>query len=841
MTETRHPFLRPLPESLADLGALSLDLRWTWSHAADLLWQILDPEVWAHTRNPWLILQGVSQRRLDELARDAGFLAELRRLVDARREYLDCRTWFERFHAGSPLRIAYFSMEYGLAEALPIYSGGLGVLAGDHLKTASDLGVPVVGVGLLYQEGYFRQMLDESGRQLEFHPHNVPMNLPITPVRDGEGAALRVPIELPGRVLHLHVWEAQVGRTKLFLLDSNDAMNSPADRAITGRLYGGGAETRLAQEIVLGIGGWRALQALDLLPEVCHLNEGHAAFVTLERARHFMEQHRVDFWDALWATRAGNVFTTHTPVAAAFDTYPPALLGKYGRDYAGMLGISAGQLLALGRRNAHDADEPFNMAYLAARTCFGTNGVSRLHGAVSRRIFQDLYPRWPESEVPVTHVTNGVHVPSWDSNWADEIWTQTCGKARWLGEVDPLLHAVRGASDEALWKLRGAQRNDLVHYARHRLARQLGEQGADAEAIAAASTILDPNALTLGFARRFTEYKRPNMLLHDPDRLARLLTDRDRPVQLIIAGKAHPRDDEGKRYIEAWVHFVHRPDVRARAVFLEDYDLRLAMELVQGVDLWINTPRRPWEACGTSGMKVLVNGGLNLSELDGWWAEAYSPEVGWSLGDGNEHRDGGYDAIEAGELYRTLENEIVPMFYARDAEGLSRPWVQRMRASMSELAPRFSSVRMMQEYVGDSYLPAAAAFRRRAADDGRVGRELAAWASRLRRHWQGIRMADLVVTREPSGWGFALQVYLGDLAADDVAVEIFAEPGDGEAAVRQAMLRQADIPGATNAHVYGCTVATARAAEHFTPRVMPRHREARVPTELNLIGWWSRG
>jgi starch phosphorylase len=526
-------------------------------------------------------------------------------------------------------------------------------------------------------------------------------------------------------------------------------------------------------------------------------------------------------------------------VAAAFDTYPPALLAKYGRHYAGMLGISPGQLLALGRRNPADADEPFNMAYLAAHTCFGANGVSRLHGAVSRRIFQGLYPRWPEHEVPVTHVTNGVHVPSWDSTWADEIWTQTCGKGRWLGDVDPLLHAVQGASDEALWKLRGAERSDLVHYARQRLAHQLGQQGADAEAIAEAHTILDPNALTLGFARRFTEYKRVNMLLADPDRLARLLADRGRPVQLIIAGKAHPRDDVGKRYIEAWVDFVRRPDVRSRAVFLEDYDLRLAQELVQGVDVWINTPRRPWEACGTSGMKVLVNGGLNLSELDGWWAEAWSPEVGWSLGDGQEHPDGSYDATEAGELYRVLEHVVVPMFYARDAAGISREWVQKMRASMSQLAPRFSSVRMLQEYVRDSYLPAAAAYRRRAADGGSKGRELAAWAARLRRHWQDIRMTDLVVTPEPGGWRFALQAYLGDVAPEDIEVQLYAEAADGEPLVRQAMAPEAQIPGAVNAYVYSVSLRTARPAAHFTPRAMPKHREARVPTELNMITWWS--
>ena len=835
-----HPFLRALPEGLEALVELALDLRWTWSHGADKLWQEIEPAVWGRTGNPWLILQSVSQRRLEQLAQDAGFCAELARLNQSRRDYLTGAEWFDANHPGNDTLIAYFSMEYGLTEALPLYSGGLGVLAGDHLKTASDLGVPLVAVGLLYQEGYFRQMLDARGRQLEIYPYNTPSSMPITPVRDDSGGWLGVPVRLSGRVLVLRVWQARVGRVSLFLLDSNDPMNSPADRGITGKLYGGGVEMRLMQEIVLGVGGWRALQALGLRPDVCHLNEGHAALVTLERARSYMRDNKVDLWEALWATRAGNVFTTHTPVAAAFDTYPMALLMEYGSHYADEVGVAPHELLALGRTQPEDDGELFNMAFLAARTCGRINGVSRLHGEVSRRIFQRLFPRWPEHEVPVSHITNGVHVPSWDSPWADEIWTAASGKERWRGSLEPLTDAIRELSDETLWRLCGEERHDLVRYARRRLAHQMGQRGASPEVAAVAENALDPNVLTLGFARRFAEYKRPNLLLTDPDRLARLLNDRSRPVQLIVAGKAHPQDEKGKGFIQAWAEFVRRPDVRACAVFLEDYDMELAQEMVQGIDVWINTPRRPWEASGTSGMKVLVNGGLNLSERDGWWAEACDclPEVGWSLGDGREHPEPEWDAVEAEQLYRLLEQEIVPMFYRRDAQGIPREWVARMRESMSRLAPQFSSNRMLQEYVRDAYLPASAAFRRRTAEGGRLAKELAEWASLIRRHWQQVHMSNLEIQAQPGGWSFSLQVYLGEIPPDRVLVQLYAEPLQAEAGVQQAMECRADIPGATHGYVYLCTIGSGRPASDFTPRIVAWHPEALIPVEMSPILWY---
>lgn len=835
-----HPLQRDLPEPIRALGELCLDLRWTWCHGADALWEMLDGELWRRTRNPWLVLQDVAPRRLHELAADPRFLAELARVQGECDEYRRARTpWEDICPPGFQGPIAYFSMEFGITESLPIYSGGLGVLSGDHLKTASDLGVPIVGIGLLYDSGYFRQMIDAHGRQIELYPANLPHTLPISAERDSEGRRLVVLVDLPGRTLRLLVWRAQVGRVPLFLLDSNDPLNSPADRGITGQLYGGGKENRLTQEIALGIGGWRLLEALGLEPAVCHLNEGHAALVTLERARAFMRRHKVDFWQALWATRAGNIFTTHTPVAAAFDTFPVDLLAQYGRDYADELGLPAAQLLALGRLH-NNTDEPFNMAFLAARTCARINAVSRLHGEVSRRIFGDLFPRWPQREVPIGHVTNGVHMPTWDSAHADRLWTAACGKSRWLGDTGTLGEAIAGVGDEPLWEMRAAARRDLVHYARRRLATQLGQKGADRKTIAQAGDVLDPNVLTLGFARRFTEYKRPSMLLRDADRLARLLTDPARPVQIIVAGKAHPHDHAGKDDIARWNAFARRDDVRSRAVFLEDYDIALAAHLVQGVDVWINTPRRAWEACGTSGMKVLVNGGLNLSELDGWWAEAYSPAVGWGVNGGAEIGGPQDDEREAELLYRLLEDDVVPEFYRRDASGLPRQWIARLRASMTQLTPRFSTNRMLLEYVRDYYLPAAADYAGRVADGAAAAASLRQWERQIRHRWNEVHTGKLEVGHGEDGLTFTLPVYLGDLPADAVAAQLYAEATAGERQEIVAMQPAGPMPGATNGMLFRAQVRTHRPAADFTARLVPYHRQAKVPLEANRIHWIER-
>ena len=822
---------RELPAPLSPLVELALDLRWTWSHAADALWRSVDEKIWEATRNPWFMLMEVGARRLDELSTNVPFLDHLGRLVEERRIYQRAPSWCGRSapsFAGN--LVAYFCMEFGLGEAVPLYAGGLGILAGDFLKAASDLGVPTVGVGILYQEGYFRQTLGPDGWQREAYPYNDPLTLPIQPLRASDGSWIRVPVELAGRTVWLRAWLARVGRVSLYLLDANDPLNAPADRGITAKLYGGGTETRLLQELVLGVGGWRLLAALGLEPTLAHLNEGHAAFAVLERARSFMRDHRVSFAEALMATRAGNVFTTHTPVAAGFDRFDPKLiegnLFASGACFA-EAGLSAHELLALGRVNAGDDAEPFNMAYLAMRGCAFVNGVSRVHGEVSRQIFAGLFPHWPIGEVPIDHVTNGVHVPSWDSRVADELWTQACGKERWRGSVETLEPIVAALDDARMWSLRSEQRRELVTRVRGRLTQQLSRAGVGAAAELAGGC-LDPNVLTLGFARRFTEYKRPDLLLRDPDRLVRLLASGERPAQLVIAGKAHPADDGGKRMIAEWIRFAQRADVQRRVVFLEDYDITLAEELTQGVDVWINTPRRPWEACGTSGMKVLVNGGLNLSERDGWWAEADAPDVGWGL-------SGPSDSDEALLLYETLEQQVLPEFYDRDARGIPRKWLARIRASMSRLAPRFSANRMLQEYLEKIYVPAGAALRRRTEDGARVAREIVQWRDRLEHDWQDVGFEALDVGREADGWRFRVAVSLGRVPLERVRAEIWADAALGESALCERMsLAGRDDKGRP---CFEARVVTARPASDFTSRMIAWHDEARLPSELPFIRW----
>lgn len=829
---------RDLPPPLMPLVDLALDLRWTWSHAGDALWRAVDAPTWEATRNPWFVLQNVTQRQLEKIASDSKFIDSLRRLNDEREAYLCASSWC----TCHPARldgdvVAYFSMEFGLGQAIPLYAGGLGILAGDYLKAASDLGLPLVGVGVLFQEGYFRQSIDGDGWQREVYPYNDPTTLPIQPLYAADGAWMRVSLELPGRTLWLRVWRARVGRVNLYLLDANDLLNSPTDRGITAKLYGGNPETRLLQEFVLGVGGWRLLEALSAGATIAHLNEGHAAFVVIERARSFMRREGVSFDEALWATRAGNVFTTHTPVAAGFDCFDPALIERIvlsQKDWFAELGISPGEFLALGRRSTGDGHEPFNMAYLAMRGCAFVNGVSRLHGEVSRTIFRGLFPRWPEREVPVDHVTNGIHVPSWDSGTADELWTQSCGKDRWRGSVEGHEPIIKAINDEALWALRAEQRRALVGYARRRLDRQLARRGLDTPG-AEALGVLDPDALTLGFARRFAEYKRPGLLLRDPERLVRLLRSSDRPVQIVVAGKAHPADETGKRMIAEWIQFVNRPEVRLHAVFLDDYDIALAEELTQGVDVWINTPRRPWEACGTSGMKVLVNGGLNLSELDGWWAEAHSPEVGWALGAASGASQS--DQRDAEQLYALLEREVVPEFYERDDRGLPRRWLERLRASMARLAPAFSANRMLREYLERIYVPAAAAHRRRTADGARIAKDLACWRAALESGWSGIRFGEVEARAVEGGWHFQVAVSLGDVPPDWIRVQLYADAVAAERASCLTLTQCSDHPEGAGELVFEGIVATPRPAADFTPRIVPYHAEARVPAELPLVTW----
>ncbi len=826
-------------EGFESLAELALDMHWYWNHSADAVWKQLDPALWELTYNPWVVLQTVSREHLRRVLSDPAFRKKVADLLRVSHKAAATPAWFQQDHSGALLTsVAYFSMEFMLSEALPIYSGGLGNVAGDQLKTASDLGVPVVGVGLLYQQGYFHQVIDNDGAQQALFPYNDPGQLPITPVRKPNGEWLRLELALPGYSVWLRAWQVQVGRVKLYLLDSNDPANFPARRGITSELYGGGPELRLNQELVLGIGGWRLLKALGIKPEVCHLNEGHAAFAVLERVQTFMEETGQPFEVALTATRAGNVFTTHTAVAAGFDRFAPSLIEQYLGSYAhNNLGISLNDLLAMGRQNPRDPYEPFNMAYLAVRGSGAVNGVSRLHGEVSRHLFEPLYPNWPQIEVPVGYVTNGVHMSSWDSEEADALWTGTCGKSRWHGTLETLEEDMRMLPDSRLWECRTSARESLIDYVRERLSRQLEAAGASTEEVEGAKHIFDGNTLTLGFARRFASYKRPNLLLHDPERLLHILTNPQRPVQLIIAGKAHPSDQTGQALIQGWTHFIRQTEAANHVIFLSDYDMLLTGQLVQGVDVWINTPRRPWEACGTSGMKVLVNGGINLSELDGWWAEAYTPEVGWALGDGKEHGDDpAWDTVEADALYALLEREVIPEFYNRDQKGIPVAWVARIRESMARLTPRFSANRAVREYTEKYYIPAATAYSERAADKGAISARMVSWLQAVEQDWSNLHFGLMNVASDRGKHVFEVQVYLGDLDPSSVRVELYAEGVNGDDPVRQEMARDGQLVGASG-FIYSVELPATRPATDYTARVIPYHLGAKVPLEAARILW----
>ncbi|MDP9374429.1 MAG: alpha-glucan family phosphorylase [Chloroflexota bacterium] len=690
---TESPPFPALPARLARLKDVALNLRWSWHAETAALFRRLDERVWEESyHNPVLTLQWIGRDRLEAAATDPDFLAHLDRVTADLDAYLaGGGTWFDAVHGGEGLGlVAYFSMEFGLTECLPIYSGGLGVLAGDHLKSASDLGVPLVGVGLFYRRGYFRQLLDDAGWQRDADEDNDPERLPMEPARRPDGTPLTVELAFPGRPVAARVWRLRVGRVDLYLLDTDVDGNAPEDRAITARLYGGDVETRIRQEIVLGIGGHRALEALGLAPAVCHMNEGHAAFLSLERARRLMERTGLPFAEARAAAAPGLVFTTHTPVAAGHDYFPPDLMERYLGDYAGTLGLSPRDLLALGRRNPDDAGEWFCQTILALRMAGRSNGVSRLHGAVSRRMWRDLWPGLPEDEVPIGYVTNGVHLPTW----------------RAAGLAGP------AAPDGELWAARERGRAALIRFTRDRLRAQGLRHGLSERAAAEVGGRLDPAALTIGFARRFATYKRATLLLRDPARLARLLNDPARPVQVIFAGKAHPRDEGGKALIRQIVELSRQEAFGGRLVFLEGYDMAVARALVQGADVWLNNPQRPYEASGTSGMKAAANGALNVSTLDGWWVEAWEEDadddagaIGWAIGRGEQFEDPEQGArVEAEALYELLEREVAPAFYERGAGGVPPRWIARMRASIERIPPVFNTDRMVREYTERFYL-----------------------------------------------------------------------------------------------------------------------------------------
>ena len=651
------------------------------------------------------------------MARDEGFLAHLDRVDEAFNNYMSATTWFQDTYgeaAADQCRVAYFSAEFGIHESIPVYSGGLGLLAGDHLKAASDLGIPLVGVGMMYREGYFRQYLNVDGWQQERYPENDFFNLPLITETNAKGQPILITVPMPGREVSARIWRIQVGRVPLYLLDTNIAQNNADDRQITARLYGGDHDMRIRQEMILGIGGIRALRAIGKVPTVCHMNEGHSAFCGLERIRVKMEENQIDFASAREAVAAGTCFTTHTPVPAGNDVFQGSLMEHYFSQYLPALKIDRQEFLGLGRQNPRDQNEPFCMTVLAIRLSNSSNGVSKLHGQVSRRMWKAIWPDLPESEIPITSITNGVHTRSWLALEMGQLYERYLG-VQW--EERPTDHSVwkrvENIPNAELWRTHERRRERLVAFARARLKDQLVRRGAPPSEVARADEVLDPDALTLGFARRFATYKRGTLLFRNLERLGAILNAKDRPVQIIFAGKAHPRDHGGKELIAEIVHLARRPDFRRRIVFIEDYDINVARYLVQGVDVWVNNPRRPLEASGTSGMKVCINGGINLSVLDGWWCEAFAGDNGWAIGAGEEYSDLTYqDDVESRAIYDLLEQEIVPLFYTRSSDGLPRGWIKVMKRAMSTVCPVFNTSRMVQEYMEKCYGPSAERYER---------------------------------------------------------------------------------------------------------------------------------
>ncbi|MCX7846853.1 MAG: alpha-glucan family phosphorylase [bacterium] len=848
-TITEFQVFPRLPERLAPLRELAYNLRWSWDHETIALFRRMDSDLWEEVmHNPVLMLGRISQERVAELASDDSFLSHMDRALAGLRGYLGAKRWYSKtYDGGETPFIAYFSMEFGLTECIANYSGGLGILSGDHLKSASDMGIPLVGVGLLYQQGYFRQYLNVDGWQQERYPDNDFYNLPMTLERRDDGTPVTIRVPMAGREVHAQIWRIQVGRTPLYLLDANVAQNSPDDRAVTQTLYGGDAEMRIRQEILLGIGGIRALVAMGIRPSVCHMNEGHAAFLALERIRMVIAETGCSFQEALVATRAGNVFTTHTPVPAGFDLFDQKLMEKYLGSYLPELRISIEELMRLGRAEGAKEGEPFNMAICALHTSLFRNAVSRLHGKVARRMWKYDWPQVPEEEVPIGHITNGVHLDSFVSREMADLLERYLG-SDWQMEIanEDLWKRIDEIPDEELWRTHERRRERLIAFARKCLVRQYQQRGMANEAIQQAGECLLPTALTLGFARRFATYKRATLLLRDKERLRRLLTNDQCPVQIIFAGKAHPHDMGGKKLIREIVHFAQEPDVRNRVVFIEDYDITVARALVQGVDVWLNTPRRPLEASGTSGMKVVINGGLNLSVLDGWWDEGYSREVGWAIGHGEEYRDEEtQDTVESEELFNILEREVVPMFYQRGRDHLPRAWIAKMKASMKKLCPFFNTDRMVREYTQKYYEPARAHYHALSEHNLARARELTAWSDRVRAEWHKVHI-ERVEARTPEkvyvrqnvpvqAW-----VHLGGLTPEDVTVEAYLGPMNAAREIVQGQAIPLVLQKRVRDNVYlyeGQLSCTNSGRYGFAVRVLPQHPDLVDRYLLRLIHW----
>jgi len=850
-TIQKYRVVPSLPPELHELRDLTYNLYWTWDHDTQSLFHRIDPKLSESVRqNPVLLLGSIEQKRLEALAADEGFLAHLSRVADNLKKYLARRTWFKKNHGeDKPYQIAYFSMEYGLAKGLPIYSGGLGVLAADHLKSASDLGLPLVGVGLLYQQGYFNQYLAKDGWQQETYPKNDFYNMPLQLERAEDGSPLRIDLDFAQRNVTAQIWRVQVGGVPLYLLDTNLPENSDEDKVITNQLYGGDQEMRIKQEILLGIGGIRSLRLLGHRPEVCHMNEGHSAFMALERIRILMDEKGLSFNEALEATRGGNIFTSHTPVPAGIDKFDTHLVDRYLGPMYEKLKINQKHFHHLGGVDLNGSDGLFNMAIFAINMAGSCNGVSRLHGRVARKMWNYLWPDLPEHEVPIGHVTNGVHIRTWLSEDMAELYERYLGPAWYEDPVDQKLwRKIQPIPDEELWRAHTRSRSHLVTFARTRLQRQMRNSGASAAEIQQAAEVLNPEALTIGFARRFAQYKRAYLLFSDLNRLNRILNNKERPVQIILAGKAHPRDNIGKGIIRDIINIIRREEFRHNIVFIEDYDMEVAANLVHGVDIWLNTPRRPREASGTSGMKAAANGALNLSILDGWWEQAYRVNNGWCIGRGEEYADlEEQDRVESEMLYHLLEHDVIPLFFQNGGSGLPREWIHMMKNSIQHICPYFNTNRMVRTYFQNYYLPAVERWTRLTSEEMRLAKTLARWRDKVDRNWARVHILEVKSDIEGEvkvgdRLRISVLINIDGLKTEDVRVEVYYGQLDDRETVSYgralAMTHEGEV--SEKVHQYQTEVPCEDTGLHgFSIRIMPHHPELTHPHETGLVTWYT--
>lgn len=846
----KYTVIPKIPKRLARLTDIAYNLWWCWNpESVDLFFRI-DRELWTRVEhNPVRLLGEVSQARLEEMAASASFLAHLDRVAANLDTYTAGGEWRSR-HSDAPedMLVAYFSAEFGIQESIKIYSGGLGLLAGDHLKAASDLGLPLVAVGLLYREGYFRQYLNEDGWQQELYPKNDFHNMAITLEMDAEGNPRVIEVPYPRRMVKAYIWRCQVGRVSLYLLDCDHEDNAVADRTITAQLYGGDRETRIKQEIMLGMGGIIALKMLGLHPTIFHINEGHAAFMILQRIKDLIERDKISFWEAVEVVRIGSVFTTHTPVPAGNDMFDPSMIAAYFQEYCNALGISLQDFMWLGRQNPNDAREPFCMTVLALKLSAASNGVSKLHGKVARNMWSNVWKHVPEDELPITSITNGVHIPTWISKDLANLFDRYLGPD-WIATPhdQSVWERIDSVPDSELFRIHERCCQRLVGFVRRRAEQQLINRGAPASEVRAAAELLDGETLTIGFARRFATYKRATLLFKDPERLRKILLNPDMPVQLIIAGKAHPQDSQSKELIRQIIHFARDPQIRRHIAFIEDYDINLARYMLQGMDCWLNTPRRPMEASGTSGMKAAANGALNISIPDGWWCEAeHLGENGWSIGKGEEYEDiEEQDLIESQALYEILEQEVAPMFYNRGREGLPREWIARMKTSIRTIAPMFNTYRMVLEYGDRFYVPSCQRRHRLFKNDRLLVYKLADWKLQVNKHWPAVKVLQIEsgptdALRYGDSLGITAQVHLGELSSNDVKIEIYHGRMDYQGnfveAKTEPMEHLSDLGGGN--HVYkGMAPCDKTGLSGCTVRILPSHPDFIHEHEMGLIAW----